>query len=289
MHKIDVTRRDQVMTGLSKSLFAAALVTIAGSFCSVVEAQEQCDTGVNGQACQNCQNGSGQCDYCDDCHHKWHLLPYWMAPDCVKEEDKIPGVRRWSKEDYYLRGQLPIGQRQKCYKGKMWPVDPRPTGPKPHMIHRFHAAHYWPHPYDVWSRNSVNNMISMQQQKGWQDATTLYDYHFNADSNGLTDAGTLHLKWILENAPSQYRILYLQTSAQAGANDLRMAEVAQTAGRLTAGQQTPEVIFRNTTSYGRPAQEVDTIRRGELQSQPLPRITYPSSGGPGYGTGGGGN
>jgi|SaaInlStandDraft_1057018.scaffolds.fasta_scaffold90819_1 hypothetical protein len=286
MHKTDVTRRDHVMTGFSKSLFAAAFVMLISSFSSVAEAQERCDTCVNGQACQQCQNGSGQGDYCDDCHHKWGLLPYWMAPDFVKKEDQIPGVRRWSKEDYYLRGQLPIGQRQKCYKGKMWPAEPRPTGPKPHMIHRFHAAHYWPYPYDVWSRNSVNNMIDAHQQKGWQDATTVYEYHFDTDSNELTDAGNMHIKWILENAPIQYRTLYLQTSAKAGSNDLRMAAVTQVAGRLTAGEQPPSVVFRNTTAYGRPAQEVDSIRRGELQSQPLPRITYPSSAGPGYGSGG---
>ena len=273
------------MTGYSKLLLTATFALLIGGHLTNADAQYKCDTCVEGQTCQNCQKG--HCQPGDDCHHNWHLLPYWMVPDAFKAEDKIPGVKRWSREDYYLRGQLPVGQRQKCYKGKIWPVDPRPTGPKPHMIHRFHSAHYWPYPYDVWARNSVNNMIDIHQQKGWQDATTLYDYHFSPDTNELTDAGVLHLKWILENAPARYRMLYLQTSPREGANDLRMAEVAQVANRLTAGQQTPDVIFRNTTPYGRPAQEVDAIRRGELQSQPLPRIQYGGSAGQGYGAGGG--
>ncbi|MBD3674504.1 MAG: hypothetical protein HUJ26_13360 [Planctomycetaceae bacterium] len=276
------------MTGYSKLLLTASLALLVSGMVSTVNAQQKCDTCMEGQMCQNCKNGQGQCQN-GDCHHSRHLIPYWMIPDVFKDEDQIAGVKRWSKEDYYLRGQLPIGQRQKCYKGKIWPVAPRPTGPKPHMIHRFHAAHYWPYPYNIWAQNNVRNMIEVHQQKGWQDATTLYNYHFSADTNELTDAGVLHLKWILQNAPSQYRTLYLQTSEKAGANDLRMAEVAQIASRLTAGQQTPEVVFRNTTPYGRPAQEVDAIRRNALANQPQPRIQSGGGGGQGYGGGGGGS
>jgi len=268
------------MTDFSKSLLIAAFVCTVGSMPHNAEAQERCNTCAEGQTCQACQQGYAHGSSCEeDCRHDHFLVPYWLIPDAFKEEDKIPGVKRWSREDYYLRGQLPIGQRQKCYKGKIWPAAPRPTGPKPHLIHRFHAAHYWPHPYDGWSRKSVNSTIAMQQQKGWQNATTLYEYHFDTDSNELTDAGILHLKWILENAPHQYRTVFLQTSAEAGANDLRLAAVSEVASRLTAGQETPEVQFRNTTPYGRPAVEVDYIRRAELNSQPEPRIQYNASGG----------
>ena len=278
------------MMGFAKSILAASALLIAGGVINTTTAQEPCETCNTGAQCQNgnCQNCRKHGSLCKPydpghCHHTWHGIPYWMVGDWHKQEDKIPGVHRWSREDYYIRGSLPIGQRQKCYKGKIWPVDPRPTGPKPHTIHRFHAAHYWPYPYDVWSRNSVNNMIAKHEQKGWQDATTLYDYHFNADSNELTEAGLLHLKWILEKAPVRQRTLYLQTSATEGANDLRMAEVTQIASRLTAGQSVPDVMFRTTTPSGRPAQEVDAIRRGELQSLPLPRIQYTVGGGQNYG------
>lgn len=275
------------------SSIAASLLIVWGTAVSIADAQDStCQPECRDANCQNCQSSSGFCrlcnkDECDgiDCHHKKYGLPYWMVPDFLKDEDKIPGVKRWSKEDYYLRGQLPIGQRQKCYKGKTWPVDPRPTGPTPHTIHRFHAAHYWPYPYDVWSRNRVTTVIAQHETNGWRDATTIYDYHFNAETNELTDSGQLHLQWVLQNAPSQYRTLFLQTSAAEGVNDMRLVEVKQVAARLMAGQEVPEVIYRNVQSVGRPAAEVDYIRRAELQSQPNPRIQANTSSAGGYGSG----
>ena len=202
----------------------------------------------------------------------------------MKDEDKIPGVKRWSCDDYYLRGQLPIGQRQKCYKGKTWPVDPRPTGPTPHAIHRFHAAHYWPYPYYIWSRNRVMDTISAHEQNGWQDATTIYEYHFDPDTNELNDSGKLHLRWVLLNAPSKYRTLFIQTSGEEGVNEMRTVGVKQYASRLMAGQEIPPVVYRNVISVGRPAGEIDYIRNAELGSMPQPRISVNTMSSGGYGT-----
>lgn len=286
------------------SSIAASLLIVWGTAVSIADAQDStCQPQCRDAHCQNfqCDNGwchlgedehgwcrfiRNDCDCDNGCHHDPYHIPYWLIPDFCKEEDKIPGVKRWSCDDYYVRGQLPIGQRQKCYKGKIWPVDPRPTGPRPHAIHRFHAAHYWPYPYDIWSRNRVNSVIAQQEQNGWRDATTIFDYHFDPDTNELTDSGELHLRWVLLNAPSKHRTLFLQTSAEEGVNEMRMVAVKQVAGRLMAGQEVPDVIYRNVMSVGRPATEIDYIRRAEIQSQPEPRIRGGSSmTSGGYGTG----
>ena len=198
----------------------------------------------------------------------FHIFP--------RHEDKIEGVSRWSYEDYEIRGQLPPGVRQMEYKGRKWPVAPRPVGPKPHMIHRYHTAHYWPHPYNAWDRMGVVALNQMQISNGWTDATTLYSYHFEAETNDLKQSGILHIQWVLQEAPACYQALYIQTSAEPGVNEIRKQLVQDAAMRLLAGEAMPQITMRNTTPSGRPAVEVDAIRNGELLSQPIPRIEYQS-------------
>ena len=59
------------------------------------------------------------------------------------ESHAVPGSDQWWAE----KAALPVGTRQKCWKGKLWPPYPRPTGPKQQFTHLYHAAHYWPYPY----------------------------------------------------------------------------------------------------------------------------------------------
>ena len=108
--------------------------------------------------------------------------------------------------------------------------------------------------------------------KGWVDATTLYEYHFSTESNELTDAGVLHLQWILASTPSQYRTAYVQTSAAEGANEARLASVHEIAGRLAGDGPIPDVQLRNTRPAGRPAMEIEMLRKAELSSMHNPRL-----------------
>lgn len=206
-----------------------------------------------------CQNGSGYCEHCDDC--------------------KKP--RLFSKEWYEARSHLPIGTRQKYKYGKTWPPYERPTENAP-VMQRYHAAHYWPYPYDCHDRAAMNSILSTHISNGWSDATTLYDYHFDADTQQLTQAGILHLQWILQDTPTQHRRALVQTSAIEGANETRLSSVQEIADRLSAGQQTLAVELRNTTPTGRPAGEINAIRRAEMESLPSPRIKY-GTGSSGYG------
>ncbi|HUG19847.1 MAG TPA: hypothetical protein VMM56_12765 [Planctomycetaceae bacterium] len=210
-------------------------------------------------------------------------VPDWIVPDFFKEEDKIPGVKRWSRDDYEIRSSLPIGSRQKLWKGKVWPPRPRPTGPKPHLVHRFHATHYWPTPFIEQDRMLVDSVIEQHISNGWREASTLYDYHFDPETNELTHAGQMQIQWLLEMTPANRRTFFVQTSAEVGANELRVTQVQQIASRLSGNGQIPAVELRNSTFHGRPAAEVDYINKAYLDSQPIPRVPNTVGGGTTYG------
>lgn len=194
-----------------------------------------------------------------------------------------------ARADWYARRALdPVGSRQRYVKGKMWPPYPRPEGLSMIPSHRFHTAHYWPHPYVCQDRASVREFTAVQEDAGWTNQTTLYDFHFDPDTQLLNRSGILHLKWILTSAPAHRRVLYVQTADNAVASDLRLTSVRGTAEEMVGPQNAPPVIPRVTAPIGRNALEVDRIQRGEMDSQPIPRISPPFSSGGGGGAAAGG-
>jgi hypothetical protein len=197
---------------------------------------------------------------------------------------------RWHTEAWYqMRSQEPVGTRQVEWNGKLWPPYPRPVGPKMTCSNVYHAEHYWPWPYMCTDRNVVNDMTRMQEANGWLAETTLYDYHFNAESNELTVPGKLQLKWILENVPPSYRTVWVQQTEDPAISQQRMESVRAIASRLVSQANLPTIAFRPGTALGRPAIEVDTIRRKELETIPSPRVAFESGAANSSQGGGGGS
>ena len=173
-----------------------------------------------------------------------------------------------------MRAQEPVGCRQLDCKGKQWPPYPRPVGPEAPWAHIYHAEHYWPWPYICTDRQVVLDMSRVQEANGWLCETTLYDYHFNPESNELTVPGKLQLKWILENVPPSYRAVWVQQAEDPKVSQQRLTNVRTVASRLMSQNNLPTIAFRPATAPGRPAIEVDSIRRKELETIPSPRIAF---------------
>ena len=176
---------------------------------------------------------------------------------------------------YAERGKDQVGARQYYYKGKDWPPYPRPQGAPQIPTHIYHASHYWPHPYSCADVQFVRDITQAQEDAGWVSETTLYDYHFESDQQQLNRAGILHLRWILESAPSNRRTVFVQAGVNSTSSQLRLENVQGEVVEMIAGHNPPPVILRITRPLGRSALEVDKIQQGEIGSLPVPRITPP--------------
>jgi hypothetical protein len=177
----------------------------------------------------------------------------------------------YSDEWWALRAQDPPGARQIEKDGKLWPPYARPVGEKQHWVHKYHHSHYWPYPYNCDDQAYVRNILDQQASGGWVSATTLRDYHFDRDTQQLNSVGREHLYWIVTGTPSQYRTVYLAQSMVPAADSLRQSNIEQTMREFLASSTVP-VIIRPDRFVGRPAQEIDQLRRMELQSIPRPRL-----------------
>lgn len=188
----------------------------------------------------------------------------------VAENDH--GPRPGSEEWWEREAERPIGSRQVKRKGLAWPPYPRPTGPRQQLSHKFYASHYWPHPYNCQDQRYVEDVLALQEVNGWTDATTLYSYHFEPETHQLTSAGRLHLQWILMHAPVERRMVFLQEVFDQQVNEQRKNNVQTSIAEIGELGQGIEVTMRITTPTGRPAEEVDLIRRAELGTLPPPRV-----------------
>jgi hypothetical protein len=167
----------------------------------------------------------------------------------------------------------PVGARQRCKHDRLWPPFPRPTGEKMEFWHAYHAAHYWPWPYTCFDRASIRDFSEIQVANGWITEATLYDYHFDPDTQLLNQSGELHLQWILHSVPPDRRAAWVQASLDPAVSQQRLANVRNQAIAMVGEGNTPPVMLRIDTPYGRPAGEIDQLRR--IWSDPRVAPSWP--------------
>jgi len=191
------------------------------------------------------------------------------------------GPRRGSVEWYEMHAGDPIGQRQTFRFGKVWPAQPRPVGPPAPCVHRFHHNTYWPSPYRELDAASVQMTAEIQVLNGWQDATTLYEYHFDPETHTLNKAGQRHLFWILSSVPPEFRTAFVQVSpTDPGVNGVRLANVQSEAARLVGPELAPPVVLRMARPNGVPAEDVDAIFKHRRENlSPPPELSGSGGGG----------
>lgn len=178
---------------------------------------------------------------------------------------------RWWSSDY----DTPSGSRMKCHHGKQWPLAARPCGPCEPCWHQYHTQHYWPDPYRWEDRCNVRAALAGQAERGWVQATTLYDQHFDPETQELNLAGRTRLAWILLHAPAHRRQPYVQTSTDPSYSQTRLASVQNLATEL-AGPSCPTALLRVCQPFGQNGQECEEIRRRYLSSTPDPRLPFTS-------------
>lgn len=191
-----------------------------------------------------------------------------------KHPPKMTPHRAESEAYYAARASDPIGSRQVYKHGKLWPPFPRATGPANLPSHIYHAEHYWPHPYNCQDQDYVRSISAAQVSNGWVTMTTLYEYHFD-ETHQLNEAGRMQLRWILENAPARHRYAFVQAGYDNVSSEIRLAAVKAEAEQLVGTDQVPPILTRVTSPLGRPAEEIDEIRRLERKSIFKPIITPP--------------
>jgi len=130
----------------------------------------------------------------------------------------------------------------------------------------------WPEPFIKPDQDAVNEPFALMAQKGWQRQTMLCDYHFEPDTNRLTAAGELKIRWILTQVPESRRVIFVQEGLNPEVTKGRVDAVQQVATRMVRTGGLPEVVTTPEESWGWPASTVDAIAQKRDATRPDPQL-----------------
>jgi len=131
----------------------------------------------------------------------------------------------------------------------------------------------WPEPFVGPDRQSVRAPFAIMVAKGWERQNMLADHHFVDPSSGeLSESGKLKVRWILQEAPRQHRIVYVHQSEHAAVTTARIDAVQQYITSINTQDELPPVVETNMPAGGWPASRVDMIGRKYEASIPAPRL-----------------
>jgi hypothetical protein len=139
----------------------------------------------------------------------------------------------------------------------------------------------WPEPFVRADRHSVRVPFVTMVDNGWRRQNLLADHHFEEEAPMLNEAGQIKARWIVTQAPSHHRTLYVSRSETSEETTARVAAVQEYVAQFVRDGETATVLQTDLQALGWPATRVDMIDRSWQESAPAPRLPEPqaSSGG----------
>ncbi|RMF38546.1 MAG: hypothetical protein D6753_15665 [Planctomycetota bacterium] len=136
----------------------------------------------------------------------------------------------------------------------------------------FHRNRLWPHPFRAQDSAAVMRFFDVQRDNGWRLHNTLGAGMFDSNTNQLTDAGRMHLRWIVLRAPEERRVVFVLR----GRNDSETAtrvEAAQLAiSEMIPVGPLPPIYLTDQDAPGSSGAYQTTINRAMTSSVPAPRL-----------------
>jgi hypothetical protein len=128
----------------------------------------------------------------------------------------------------------------------------------------------WPYPYICPDRMAVREPFEIMVRNGWRRQNLLGGYLFDPQTNQLTTAGELEVRWIMTQAPPAYRQVFIERSLDPAVTAQRIAATRQFAARVSLDGQLPEVFESDLMAEGRPAAIVDATNVKFMENMPVP-------------------
>jgi len=151
----------------------------------------------------------------------------------------------------------------------------------------------WPEPFLTMDKAAVRTPWCIQTDNGWKMQNTIGTFFFDRDTQRINEAGDLHVKWVLTQAPIHRRAVFVMKADTAEATNARVQSVQAAVAKYANGCVFP-VLLTDTEPVGWPASYIDAISQHYDATIPSPRLPARQSSGQGQGgqggsgTGGGG-
>lgn len=130
----------------------------------------------------------------------------------------------------------------------------------------------WPKPFAYADRQVTRAPFGLMVQKGWQRQNVLGEHHFSLATGGLSEAGRLKVRWIVQEVPRPHRAIYVQRADSPQETAARIDAVQNLTLQLVQNDDLPPVLETKMSTGWWPSAQVDNIGRRFAESAPEPRL-----------------
>ncbi len=136
----------------------------------------------------------------------------------------------------------------------------------------WHRMNCWPEPFSHADRDLVRQPLIAMTDNGWRMENTLSDHLFDVEKHTLTQAGALKVRWIVTQAPSHRRTVFVLRGATPDATLARVESVQASITQLAPQGARPEVLLTDVIPVGGSGDYFDAVDRALKDSIPAPRL-----------------
>jgi len=136
----------------------------------------------------------------------------------------------------------------------------------------WHRNNCWPDPFVYPDRASVISPLSLQISNGWRMQNLVGEYYFDSRSQQLTVAGRDRVRWILTQAPAQFRTVFVQRGNTTEQTATRVDSIQKFAVEVIPRGELPAVVDTHLLPRGWPAEYINTVYSTFEKSTPSPRL-----------------
>jgi len=151
----------------------------------------------------------------------------------------------------------------------------------------FYRNNSWPEPFLTADKIAVRTPYCIQTDNGWKMQNTVGTFLFDGETQRVNQAGELHVKWILTQAPVNRRAVFVLKGDTAEATNARVQSVQAAIAKYSGGCVCP-VLLTDIEPPGWSAAYIDSISQQYSATIPNPRLPPRQGSGSGGGSTGGG-
>lgn len=168
----------------------------------------------------------------------------------------------------------------------------RPVGAWNQFWHRckvdFHRNNSWPEPFLSADRQAARTPFYLMADNGWKMHNTISSFLFDPETQRVNQAGELLIRWIVTQAPSPRRVVFVLQGDTPEATAARVESVQAVVAKYAGGTACP-VLLTSTEPTGWSAAYIDAITQQYHATIQPPRLPPPQGNNQGTAGAGGGS
>ncbi len=136
----------------------------------------------------------------------------------------------------------------------------------------FYRNTRWPSPFKLQDIDAVTSYFAVQRENGWKMHNTVGHVLFDAQSNGLTDAGRNHIRSILTDNPIDRRVIFVLQGQSPQQTAQRVESVQLAVSALIPAGELPAIYITDRDAPGSSGAAHTALTRARMTSMPSPRL-----------------